>query len=92
VCLETVIKKHIQKLITFLPRAIADGQHSGQFFPDIHPMYAALALSSMVNFYFIVKPLADQILPQEVDRDEEYIRQALMIYLNGVRQREQGNS
>lgn len=93
-CFENIIKPYFKKLVVFLPTTIQEGQNTGRFDQDIHPFYAALALSSMVNFYFVVKPLADHVLPQDENRNEEYIRQVLKIYLNGVRRHddaEEGN-
>lgn len=88
VCFENIIKPYFKKVVTFLPAAIQEGKTTGRFEPEIHPIYAAMALSSMVNFYFLVKPLADHILPQDENRDEEYIRQVLKIYFSGVRRRD----
>jgi TetR/AcrR family transcriptional regulator len=84
-CFESVIKVFFKRLVTFLPAAIQDGKDVGQFAQEVHPFYAGVALASMINFYFIVKPLADHIIPDDGNRDEEYIRQVLQIYLNGVR-------
>jgi len=85
VCFENIVKPYFEKIIVFLPAAIEEGKNTGRFDQDVNPFYAAMALSSMVNFYFVVKPLADHILPQDENRDEEYIRQVLKIYLSGVR-------
>jgi AcrR family transcriptional regulator len=85
VCFENIVKPYFKKLVVFLPAAIQEGKSTGRFDQELHPFYAAMALASMVNFYFIVKPLADHVLPQDENRDEEYLRQVLKIYLSGVR-------
>lgn len=86
VCFEKVLVTYFKKLITFLPATVAEGKDQGKFAQDIHPLYASVALASMVNFYFIIRPLAEQILPQDLNRDEEYIRQVTRIYLKGVKE------
>lgn len=88
VCFENVVKPYFKKLLVFLPATIQEGKNTGSFDQETNPVYAALALASMVNFYFIVKPIVDQVLPDTENRDEAYISQVLKIYLNGVRRRE----
>ncbi|HBS60249.1 MAG TPA: hypothetical protein DEA44_13390, partial [Firmicutes bacterium] len=83
---EKVLVTSFKKLITFLPATVAEGKDLGKFAPDIHPLYASVALVSMVNFYFIIRPLAEQIFPQDLNRDEEYIKQVARIYLKGVKE------
>lgn len=84
-CLEGVVKKHIEQLYLFITRNISEGIALGQFRSDLNPGYAAVTLSGMINFFFIVKPLARQFLPPNEDLDGEYCMQAVNIYLNGVR-------
>lgn len=86
VCFEKVVVKYFKKFIAYLPATMAAGKETGVFAQDIHPVYAAIALASMVNFYFILKPLAEQILPPEEKHDEEYLKQVLRIYLKGVKE------
>lgn len=86
VCFEKVVVKYFKKFIAYLPATMAAGKETGVFAQDIHPVYAAIALASMVNFYFILKPLAEQILPAEEKHDEEYLKQVLRIYLKGVKE------
>lgn len=86
VCFEKILVAYIKKLMTFLPSTLAEGKAKGEFAEDVHPLFASIALASMVNFYYIVKPLAEQILPPDMNRDEEYIRQVLRIYLRGIKE------
>lgn len=84
-CFETVIKKYINQVYLFLYQSFADGVESGYFSPALDPAYAAISLAGIMNFYFIVKPLAQKLLPNSEDHDDSYVAQALNIYLNGVR-------
>lgn len=84
-CFESIIKKNIARVYQFLHDTIAEGIKMGQFREDIHPGYAATALAGMINFYLIVRPIADGFLPQDSNRDEKYIAQAIDIYLYGMR-------
>lgn len=86
VCFEKVLVGYFKKLMLLLPATLAEGKAEGRFAKDIHPILAAVALTSMVNFYYIIKPLAGQILPPDMNRDEEYIRQVLHIYLRGIKE------
>lgn len=84
-CFEQVIKKYIEQNFRFLSAAIREGIRLKQFREDINPAYAAVALASLINFYFIAKPAAHLFLPPQPGQDEIYGRQAVDIYLNGIR-------
>ena len=85
--LETVIKRHIAQIYEFVQRAIDEGIAAGQFRPDIDPGFAAVALAGIMNFFFLARPVAATMLPPGNTQDEQYVRQALKIYLNGVQNR-----
>lgn len=84
-CFESVVKKYISQVYAFIHKSLEDGMASGQFYPNFNPAYAALSLAGIMNFYFIVKPLAEKLLPPSETQNESYLDQALSIYLNGVR-------
>lgn len=84
-CFEQVISKYIEQNFRFLSAAIEEGIRLKQFREDINPAYAAVALASLINFYFIAKPAARLFLPPQSGQDEIYGLQAVDIYLNGIR-------
>lgn len=86
VCFEKVLVVFFKKIMTFLPATLAEGKEREKFAEDIDPIYGSIALVSMINFYYIIRPLAERILPQDINRDEDYIKQILYIYLNGVKE------
>lgn len=82
---EILVEKYINKLYGFIKQAFADGVSEGYFSADLEPSYAAISLAGIMNFYFMAKPIARRILPEDTQHDEKYIRQAVKIYLNGIR-------
>ncbi|SDF73547.1 CerR family C-terminal domain-containing protein [Sporolituus thermophilus] len=86
-CFETIVKKYIERNYRFLLEAIQEGVATGDFRPDINPGYAALSLAGIINFYFLAQPLVSQLLPPYTAHDREYGRQAIEVYLNGIRRK-----
>lgn len=84
-CFETIVKKYIAAGAKMLENTIAQGISEGNIKKNLNPSYAALALAGMLNYYFIVQPVSDGILPDSPNRDEEYLEEVLQIYLNGVK-------
>ena len=85
---EAVIKKYIPRIFRFLRQALEDGVAAGDFRPDLDVDFACISLAGILNFYFIVKPLAQQLLPVPGLGDEKYVSQAFAIYLNGIRRKD----
>jgi TetR/AcrR family transcriptional regulator len=85
---EAVVKKYIPRIFHFLHQSLEDGVAAGDFRPDLDTNFACLSLAGILNFYFIVKPLARQILPIGEFADEKYVSQAFAIYINGIRRNE----
>ena len=84
-CFESILKKYIKRFYLFLYGNLAEGMTQGQFKKGLDPSYAALSLVGILNFYFIAKPLALSFFPAEHDHDQQYVEQALAIYLSGIR-------
>jgi TetR/AcrR family transcriptional regulator len=86
--LEAVVKKYIPQIYRFLHQALEEGVARGDFRPNLDIDYACVSLAGILNFYFIVKPLARQLLPVPDLPDEKYVDQAFAIYMNGIRRRD----
>ena len=84
-CFESILKKYIKKFYLFLYGSLSEGIAHGEFKNGLDPSYAALSLVGILNFYFIAKPLALSFFPAEPDHDQQYVEQALAIYLSGIR-------
>jgi TetR/AcrR family transcriptional regulator len=87
-CLDSVVKKYISRVFRFLSQALTDGIAAGQFAPGLNLGYAALSLAGIMNFYFIARPIAKELLPLSERSDEEYTAQALSTFLDGIRRRD----
>lgn len=85
-CSETVIKKYISQLYRELYQNFLAGVASGDFCAELNPGHATISLAGIMNFYFVTKPLFTRFTPaQSADDDEQYLLQAVNIYLHGVR-------
>ncbi|MCX7779857.1 MAG: TetR family transcriptional regulator [Negativicutes bacterium] len=84
-CFETVVKPYIERNYQFLQNTLREGIEQGEIRADIDPAYGCLSLVGIINFYFIAKPLAGRLLPPAADHDYAYARQAIEIYLDGIR-------
>jgi TetR/AcrR family transcriptional regulator len=94
-CFETVVRKHITVVASGAARVIADGMDTGDFSTDVNPAFAALSLAAMLNYYFLVLPLVqlqEGPLTMVAHRDEEYVRQAVEVFLFGLCRRQSGES
>lgn len=80
-----VVKLYIGRNFEFICQAIREGIEAGEIKKEIQPEYAALALAGIINFYFLAKPLEQQFVTMNSDSDSEYGKQAIQIYLNGIR-------
>lgn len=81
-----IIQKYIKKIYEILYKGIERGIEKGEFRQDLDIPNAVLALSGIINFYFIVTPIRKLV----VDTDDEaaYISQALDLYFNGIRRKD----
>ncbi|BBB90961.1 MAG TPA: TetR family transcriptional regulator [Methylomusa anaerophila] len=87
-CGEIIIKKYIAQLYQFACQSLREGIDSGEFSPDLNISYATISLAGIMNFYFLATPLIKEFAQLSEQSDEEYISQALRIYLNGIKVRE----
>ncbi len=82
---EAVVKKYIPQIFRFIHQALEEGVAAGEFRPDLDIGLAVISLAGILNFYFVAKPMARQLLPASGLSDEKYVSQAFAIYLNGIR-------
>lgn len=87
---EPFIRKYVQRVYSFLHRAIREGAARGEFRGDLDPEAATLALVGMLNFYYIARPIRQHFLADgaERERDERYVLDAVNIFLDGVKRYE----
>lgn len=87
-CFETVIKKTIADVAGFLMGVIDEGMEKGEFRRDVDAGNVAHALAGMINFYFISTPIVRGFMPDSDSRTENYIKQALAIFMEGLANRQ----
>ena len=83
-CMENVIKKNIGRVAGIVVGMIKEGMDMGEFRDDIPPVYAALSLAGMLNFFFIMRDVTKSFLPDSQNNPEAFIQSALSIYLKGM--------
>jgi len=87
-CGEIIIKKYISQLYQFVYSSLREGIDTGEFAQELNLSYAALSLAGIMNFYFLATPLIKEFVQLSEQSDQEYITQALRIYLNGIKDKE----
>ncbi len=83
-----VIRKYISQVFLFIRQALADGVAAGEFRADLNIDLAVPALAGIMNFLFIGRRIANEMLPITEQTEKEYTAQAFAIYLNGIRRRD----
>ena len=83
-CLEKVVCKYTARLAQLLTGILRDGIQSGYFRNDIEPVFAALSLAGMINFYFVLREVTKTVMPKSIQKDQDFIEAALKIYLKGM--------
>lgn len=81
---ETMIKKYISQLYQFVYASLQEGIDAGEFTPELDINYATVSLAGIMNFYFLISPLVEDIRVSK-QSGEEYTTQALKIYLDGIK-------
>ena len=82
--MERVIRSHIARIAGTVTSIIREGIETGAFRKDIAPIFAALSLAGMLNFYFIMRSITQTLLPEDGQGDEGFVESALKIYLEGM--------
>ncbi len=83
-----VIKKYISQVFRFIRQALADGVAAGEFRADLNIDMAVPALAGIMNFLFIGRTIAREMVPLSESTEKEYTDQAFAIYLNGIRRKD----
>ena len=86
--LDMFFKNKIHDLFTILCTCIKNGIDKQYFRQDIQVEQAVVLLIGMVNFYFIAQPIRAKVLKQTDYTAEHYMKQALKIFLAGIRRRD----
>lgn len=82
---EPVIRKYIERVYRFLTDTLNEGIACGEFRKDMDINTAALSLAGIINFYFISRPIFQHFVTESAKQDDQYVMQAVEIFLNGVK-------
>jgi TetR/AcrR family transcriptional regulator len=83
-CFETIAKPAIKKVVQTLLNAFTEGLSHEKFRDGLDPADTVLALAGMINFYFLLEPVTDDLGDHSPDRDEALIRHIMDIFTRGV--------
>jgi len=83
-CMEKVLRKYTFRIAHIVSDVLRQGVQNGSFRQDVDPVFAALSLAGMLNFYFILREVTKAIVPEFSGRDQEFVETALKIYLKGM--------
>lgn len=81
---EPIVQKNIRHVAYLADNNIAKGIQKGTFKRGINPANATMLLAGMLHYYFLASRLAGSLLPESAN-DEEYISQALNVFLAGLK-------
>ena len=68
----------------FLQGAIVDGMACGAFRQDLVPEYALLGLAGMLNFFFVAKPIVQDVLPPDLVDDMRYAETMAELFIRSL--------
>lgn len=83
-CTENVVQKYTARLAQIIGGILRQGIEEGSLRQDINPMFAALSLAGMLNFYFIMPEITKKFVPGQAGQDQAFVEAALNIYFEGM--------
>lgn len=86
-CYDSVIKKHVRQIADKGAGIVSEGIAAGEFREDIKPSFASMAMAGMLNYFFLVRPLAEHLELSDAGQEAEFVRQATTVFLEGLRKR-----
>lgn len=84
---EPVVKKNIRHVAYLSDNNIARGVQKGEFKRGINPANATMILAGLHHYYFLARRLTGSLLPEPAN-DDEYLTQALEVFLTGLKKGE----
>ena len=81
---ELIVKPAILEVLLILQDIFNEGLAAGQFRRGLDPMDTVLALAGMINFYFLLEPVTQELVHQAPERDEVLVKHLMDIFTRGV--------
>jgi TetR/AcrR family transcriptional regulator len=83
-CGREIVSKYISQLSQLVQGILNEGVANKDFKPDLNLKYATIFSVGIINFYFILKPILEEITIQSEQSDDQYCAQAIQIFLYGI--------
>ncbi len=83
-CFETVIRDRVTRISQYVIATIQEGIDKGQFRKDLNPAIAAATMLGSIHFYFVAKPIIQQILPLTDAMDQEFGGHVIKTFFQGI--------
>ncbi len=81
---ELIVKPAIRRVLLILQEIFREGIATGQFRQELDPMDTILALAGMINFYFLLEPVTQELVNHAPQRDEILVTHLMDIFTRGV--------
>jgi TetR/AcrR family transcriptional regulator len=81
---DLIVKPAIRGVLLVLRETFIEGLAAGQFRKGLDPMDTILALAGMINFYFLLEPVTEELVNRAPERDEILVRHLMDIFTRGV--------
>jgi TetR/AcrR family transcriptional regulator len=83
-CFENIVKPAIKRVIQILLDTFSSGLSHEEFRDGLDPNDTVLALAGMINFYFLLEPIAVETVDRSQERDEQLISHIMRIFTKGI--------
>ncbi len=81
---QLIVKPAIREVLVVLQEIFNEGLAAGQFRQGLDPMDTILALAGMINFYFLLEPVTQEMVNHAPQRDEVLVNHLMDIFTRGV--------
>jgi TetR/AcrR family transcriptional regulator len=81
---ELIVKPAIRLVLQVLREAFIEGLAAGQFRKGLDPMDTILALAGMINFYFLLEPVTEELVNRAPEQDEILVQHLMDTFTRGV--------
>lgn len=81
---ETIVKRYIMELYKFAYTTLGEAIKCGEIRADINPAFTIIAISGMVNFFYLAQPIVDELIPPDPERDPKYLINLTKLLFEGL--------
>jgi len=81
---DLIVKPAIRGVLLVLRETFREGLAVGQFRKGLDPMDTILALAGMINFYFLLEPVTEELVNRAPERDEILVQHLMDIFTRGA--------